>query len=274
MGFSGLAALAPDDVLEYLVLGLFAFLALSLVGGWLVDGLVDLRRGIELLRSDTLPIESVAFPPGPVEIAGTAHVADEVVRAPFSDAECLACEYEITRWHSGGPQSPGYDETIYEGRVHTRFYVEDDTASVLVDPAGALFNFEEHETRVFLEGSAPESLRRFLDDHPEYDLDTGWSRSTQTFVERRLEPGEHVHVYGIARYDPTVSGEAGTVNAVIEAPPPPGRSLRARLRARVTTPPFVISDTDERAAVRRLLAGAGFNLGLLVAGILFALFVL
>lgn len=176
----------------------------------------------------------------------------------------------------GGLQfSPGHDETIYKGRTQTRFYVEDETASVLINPAGALFNFEEHETSVLLKRSVPESLRRFLDEHPEFDLDaTWWNRSTQTFIERRLEPGEQVHVYGVARYDPTVSRRAGSVNAIIDASPPPSGSLLGRIRAQVTTPPYVISDTDERAAVRRLLARAGLNLGFIIAIILFIAFAL
>lgn len=270
-----MAVLPLETVVEYLIFGFFAVIFLSIVAGWFTEGLVYLRYGIEILRSDALPIALVASTPGPVEIAGTARVADEVVRAPFSDVACLACEYEITRWRQGGSDFAGYDETIYEGRTQTRFYVEDETASVLVDPTGAIFNFEDHETRVSVPRSVPESLRRFLDDHPEYDLDASrWNRSTQTFVERRLEPGEQVHVYGIARYDPTVSERSGTMNAIIDAPPAPSRSLLARLRARVATPPFVVSDTDERAALRRLLVGAGFKLGPFVAAVLFVAFFL
>lgn len=264
-----MALLAIETAIEYLIIGFFAVIFLPLVGAWLVEGLVYLWSSLKILRSDTLPIELVASTPGPVEITGTARIADEVVRAPFSDAECLACEYEITKWKGGVNDSVGYDETIYEGRAQTRFYVEDDTASVLVNPAGATFNFEEHETSVFTDDSVPESLRRFLDEHPKYDPEASWwTRSTQTFIERRLEPGEQVHVYGIARYDPTVSKHAGTVNAIIEAPPTSSRLL-AQLLPRITTPPFVISDTNERAALRRLLAGAGFNLGLIIATVLF-----
>lgn len=274
MASSVVAIFTLENIVEYLLIGVFAFSLLSLIGYWLVEGLVYLWFSVKVLKSDTLPIELVASTPGPIEIAGTARVADEVVRAPFSDVECLACEYEITKWRPGSDQSQGYDETIYEGRIQTRFYVEDETARVLVDPAGAMFNFEDHETSVFLKQELPESFQQFLEEHPEYDLDAGRSRSTQTFLERRLEPGEQVHVYGVARYDPTVSKHAGTVNAIIDAPPTPSRSLLARLRARATTPPYVISDTDERAALRRLLAGAGFNLGILIAILLFVVFLL
>lgn len=275
MALSGVALLTFENAIEYLFFGIFAVIVLSMVAGWLVEGLVYLWFSIKILRRDTVPIALVASTPGPVEIAGTARVADEVVRAPFSDVECLACEYEITKWHHGGRDSTGHDETIYEGRTQTRFYVEDDTASVLVDPAGALFNFEATETSVFFKRSVPESLRRFLDEHPEYDVDASWwNRSTQTFIERRLEPGEQVHVYGVARYDPIVSTHAGTVNAIIDAPPTPSGSLLTRLRGQVTTPPFVISDTDERAALWRLLAGVGLSFGFVIAVVLFIVFVI
>lgn len=274
MALPGVAVPPLEHVIEYLILGFFAVIFLPLVGAWLVEGFVYLWFSIRILKSDTLPIALVASTPGPVEITGTARVADEVVQAPFSGAECLACEYEITKWKGGVNDFAGCEETIYEGRTQTRFYVEDDTASVLVDPAGATFNFDDHETNVFSEKSVPESLRQFLDEHPRYDPNASWwNRSTQRFIERRLEPGEQVHVYGLARYDPTVSKHAGSIDAIIDAPPP-RRSLLARLRARVTTPPFVISDTDERAALRRLLADAGFQLGLVVAVILVIVFFL
>lgn len=276
MGLSGVVLLALETAIEYLIIGFFAVIFLSLIGAWLVEGLVYLWFSVKVLRSDALPIELVASTPGPIEIAGTARIADEVVRAPFSDVECLACEYEITKATGSTAQ---HETTIYEGRVQTRFYVEDERAAVLVDPAGAMFNFKDHETTVhpvglFRTKNVPASLRQFLDEHPEYDVDASqWTRSTQRFVERRLEPGEQVHVYGVARYDPTVSRRAGSVNAIIEVPATSSRLL-ARLWTRVRTPPFVISDTDERAALRRLLAGAGFNLGLIIAIVLFIVFFL
>lgn len=257
MGAPG-AVLPSGEDLAFVLFVVFLFLVVVAVGGvHSAKGLARLRRALRIVRSDTAPIWTLPSATGPVEVAGTARERpdDEPVRAPFSGERCLACEYEIVDLDGK------YTSTVHEGRVHAPFYVEDDTGSVLVDPAGATFNFEKHERYVGSKTDLTEPLVRFIEEHPRFDVDEGWFSTTRLFVERRLDPDEDVHVYGLPRYDPTVTRRPGSVNAVIEATPA-GRSALGRIRTWFTAPPFVISDGRETAAVRRLLIGAAYDLGI------------
>lgn len=212
---------------------------------------------------------------GPIELAGTVVPEREPFTSPFTGTECVIFEYEVeerrTRTQSTGKTTTTqtYWKTIAEGERVAPFRLEDDTGTVLVDPAGADLRLSaERAIRVDGGTEPPERIARYIradervDDQNRsidlrlFELKTGRDRK---FVERRLDVGEPVHVLGVARYDPSASTASGQVNAVVGRPasaaaPDPW----TRLRARFFGPPFVVSDTDERGAgLRVALPGLG-----------------
>ncbi|WP_458205571.1 GIDE domain-containing protein [Haladaptatus sp. NG-SE-30] len=240
----------------------------SLVGlAMLWYGGRDLLLAYRILTTD--PTDAASLADGaPVEVEGVARPQDGTTTAPFTGTECLAFEYEVKEEEH--TQHGQHWRTIDSGRYHVPFRVEDDTASVLVDPQGAEFRFSaERSINVHGGDRPPERIVSFIESNEDVDsedrtldlklfeLKTG---SDRKYIERRLDPGEPIHVLGEARYDTSAGRRGGEVNVVIER----GESV----------PRFLISDTDERGAAWRVAwSGLPYVLaGLLlltIAGLLF-----
>jgi hypothetical protein len=199
---------------------------------------------------------------GQIELEGTARPATGTVEAPFTGGECLVCDYEVEEYRSQGKGRSW--QTIDEGRLVVPFLVEDGTGSVLVEPAGVRTNLST-AAEIDVDGGAepPARIRRFIEATPDVDsentsvdlkvieLNTGNDRR---YVERRLDPGETVHVLGHARYGRDGLEYAGSVNALV-GPRLDGDadgSFVRRLRDRVGGPAFVVSDASGRGAAWRI----------------------
>lgn len=233
----------------FLATVVFSTLVLGLA--WTGEGLAHLARAVDLHRTATTRVRDIPVAAGPIELAGVARAADGPVPAPFSGTPCLVCEYEAVQ--SGGRMS----WTIADGRVGSRFLLEDDMGTVLLDAPNALLNAEEQFVDLPRdEADAPAAVRMVLANHP--DLRYGDLRGA-ILTERRIESGDSVHAYGMPRYDVPAGQQKATVNAVLSTPAPP-TSLHSRLRTWMTGVPFVISTGDERASVRRLIGTRLFEL--------------
>ena len=248
--------------------------ALSLVALVLVAfGVRELSLAYRILSRD--PDRVLDAPKGgPIELVGTVGPEGATLRSPFTDAECVAYEYEVTekrtRTQTTGKSTTTqtYWETIASGREAVPFRLEDDTGEVLVDPAGADLQLDaEHTIRVEGGTEPPEVIARYIRDdervddqnrsldHHQFELHTGNDRR---FVERRLDVGEPVHVLGVARY------------AVVGAPVQAANRWDG-LRARLVGPRFLVSDTTERGAgIRVALPGLA---AVLVGAVVLALLV-
>ncbi|AEH36760.1 GIDE domain-containing protein [Halopiger xanaduensis] len=239
--------------LDPFALGLLALaVAVSMVA--LGYGIAELRLAVLVFRSQP---DSVLETPGggPVELRGTAEPAGGVLRAPFTEAPCLAYEYVVEEERDS--KNGRHWATIASGDEYVPFRLDDGSGSVLIEPPGADFRLATDD-RIEVDGGTepPAPIARFIDrteavdsentsiDLHVFELRTGRDRR---FVERRLEPGETVHVLGTARYDPSPSRAAGDVNAAVGIDE---RALSAsrwlRLRHRLFGHPFVISDSSER----------------------------
>lgn len=233
-----------------------------------VYGLAELRLAARVLRSEP---DSVLETPrgGHVELRGTARPVNErrVLRSPFTDTPCLVCEYAVEEEHD--TRNGRTWTTVDSGSEYVPFRLEDGSGSVLIEPPGANLRLET-DTRIDVDGGTkpPRTIARYIDETDAVDdqertvdlrlfeLRTGKDRR---FRERLLEPGDTVHVLGTARYDTTVSRDAGQVNAAV------GIDERAlspsswiRLRHRLVGDPFVITDsTERRLGVRALAYGLG-----------------
>lgn len=147
--------------------------------------------------------------PGPVEIVGTAEPAeDDPLRAPFSEADCLAGYWEIEEWEESGKHSSWRTEG--SGHVSTPFYVDDGTDRVLVRPDGATLDIDagtEEVLEVGADENPPGAVREFLDlDATPGDpsrallpaLDWGQQVGDRRYRQDLLRPGERVYVHGTA----------------------------------------------------------------------------
>ena len=260
-----------------------AFLALAaLVSlGLLAFGARELSVAYRILSREP---DAVLDAPrgGPIELVGTVVPEETSLRAPFTDTECVAYEYEVqekrTRTQNTGKTTTTqtYWETIASGDEATPFRLRDDTGAVLVDPTGADLRLSaERAIRVDGGTEPPERIARYIreDDRVDdqnrridlrlFELKTGKDRK---FVERRLDVDGPVHVLGVARYDTTASKESGQVNAVVAAPEEATSESRlTRLRWRLFGPRYLVSDTTARGAgLRVALPGLAAFLGGLV----------
>ncbi|HKL27713.1 MAG TPA: hypothetical protein VJ898_00475 [Natrialbaceae archaeon] len=276
----------PGDPVFTVLIGLVGVIAL----GAGVRSLVRYRR----VRAPATPIISIDA--GPVEVSGIASPrGDETLRSTFTDTPCLVCRTRIEAYYPsllGDADSFGVDEFVFSDEWRTKhdetasvpFYVDDGTASVLVDPEGADLRFETHETTLAVGDSIPDSVREFVES-AYASGDAPWARRLLQdgersrldelatdlelagpiewrFVEERLDVESPVHVLGVASPRRTAANEVGVVHAVV------GKAVRrvadggGRIdSSRRSKRPFVISDRSEQDVEEDLLVSAQLELG-------------
>lgn len=242
----------------------------ALVAGYfLFDGGRRLRTVYHILQNDPLDVRSVNGHSGPVEIEGTAVPDDDhgTITAPFSGAECLACSYEVQELRSSGKHSSW--QTLDEGQGGVDFLVDDGTGRVRVDPHGSDIRLDGDTLSVSPGTVLPDRLANYVESTEEVDKQDGTmdllvtevnTGNKQRFIERRLDVGETVYVYGEAFEERSGGWGSGMVNAVV--------------RRGERTPVFVVSDAPERATAWRIARGAlvatGFGAVFLLVVLVFA----
>ncbi len=244
----------PLQSVGALFAGVFGLVGVVLVGYAGRELLVAYR----LARTDPTPVADLPNVSGPVEIEGRALVHGGTFESPFSATACLACEWRVEEERHDDDGT--HWVTVASGSEAVPFRVEDDTANVLVYPAGADFRLaDEPPVRIPGGERPPDRIQRFIDTNEDVgpedttfevgplSITTGEDRR---YYEARLDPDEPVYVYGTPVYSPGVGDAVGQVNATME--PGDGR--------------FIVSDTDESGVVRRVVVGA---LVPLLVGLLF-----
>ncbi|MFW6382617.1 MAG: GIDE domain-containing protein [Haloferacaceae archaeon] len=204
-----------------------------------------LRPVYRILRNEPTPVRELVYHSGPAEIEGTAAGDEKGVTAPFTGKTCLAYEYEVQELRSSGKSN--YWETLDEGGAAAPFLVEDETGTVQVDGPAAELHLEAHTLRLDPGEEPPPRIAEYLRESEDVDpqdrtidlvvteLNVG---NDQKFIERRLDVGESVHVYGHVERAPAGEWGSGVVDALLTA----GEET-----------PLVVSDTSERGAAWRLL---------------------
>ncbi|WP_195893023.1 GIDE domain-containing protein [Halopiger djelfimassiliensis] len=184
----------------------------------------DLRKSRTIVTADPRSIGEVSARSGPIEVEGTAVPADEhgTVTGPFTETDCLAYTYSAQGKRGSGPDdAPRSDDGTYdvldEGKASTRFYVEDETGRVLVDPAGATFEFtpETHYNAPL--SDTPEPVEEYMQRNPEtrppdtllHPVVSTILRNHNRFVERRLDIGDTVYITGYKR--PATEGDSAEI---------------------------------------------------------------
>ncbi|MFC7073482.1 GIDE domain-containing protein [Halovenus rubra] len=226
-------------------------IVLTLVGGIVLGyGMRELRPVYHILTNDPIPVKDLVYHDGPAEVEGTTAPTEEEKRvtAPFSDVDCLACEYKAQELRSNGKSN--YWKTLDEGATAAPFLVEDRTGSVRVDPAGATLKFAQQEVKVPGGEEPPETIAQYIrqtdEVEPQHDetvdivvteLNVG---NDQRFIERRLDINESVYVYGDVERAPPGEWGATLVDAILTRGP---------------SDILIISDTSERGTAWRLAKG-------------------
>lgn len=144
-----------------------------------------------MARSDPVDVRQLAAESGKVELTGTAQTHEAADRVPVTDTETLLCEWVISQ--SGGSESNEKGSATYKNP----FVLENDTGSVLVDPDGATLQLEQStEIGVDPDETPPTPIVEFLESTRWLSAD---SPTCRWYRESRLDPGDHVHVYGPVR---------------------------------------------------------------------------
>jgi hypothetical protein len=117
------------------------------------------------LIRDTPPesIQSVAM--GRTEVQGQILPSDRVYDQPFTEGQCVYCEYEVKEYKKSGDDDKSW-QTIDSGSYGTSFYVDDGTGQILVDPSEeTIYEISDEydtEIRVGNGESPPDTVHDFL----------------------------------------------------------------------------------------------------------------
>jgi len=238
-------------------------IAAVLVGFGLVLAGVGVRYGLRSARIawryPPTTVREAVETGGIVDIEGTAEPIDSVVASPYDGQECLV--YEATRKRRAVKSDW---RTEAESRHGVPFLVTDDTGGILVDPADATLELATGTS--FHAEQQSEDPAEDLAGAARREHDGGLRSSlgvrqvprsvVRRFEERRIDPGELVHVRG-----PVHSDAAGART---------GGALSAAIRGTVDEPVF-LSDTDQRTTMLRMgltsVLGLVFGAALLWAAV-------
>jgi len=214
------------EVVQVLMAG--GVVAAAAVGLYLLYwGASNLSTGWTIWRNDPINAGSVRHVDGIVEVQGTVEaLKDHLLTAKYTNTPAVAYEYkkqEKKRKQTTDGETEHRWVTVESGTATQPFYVADETGKVAVDPDNATVSLDTNQ----LSG--------------DMSLEIGsLSIGSQTkLFEGRLEPGDHVHVYGQKREPPERDGPGGEPVYIADGE---------------QTDTFTVSDTTESGTVLRYLA--------------------
>ncbi len=260
-------------------LGMVVDLFVAMLGGWLLVygfSLLREKRLIENVPRST--VRSVAM--GFAEISGAAREKGPLT-APLSGLPCVYFRYVIEEERSNGRNGREW-VTIDQGESPVPFYVEDETGSMLVDPAGAETVIKVGYQTVRRDEGLFSKRKRYTEWHiitGERICVVGTVREAHDMVrERQARLNERLHdlkkdPQALARFDTDKNGQIsseewdGAVRAVKdemlheevrrEPGKPEDEIVIGKGRDETT---FVISDRSGASLVRGLAIKSGLSL--------------
>lgn len=228
----------------------------------------NLWDALRIYRGEPVAVADVVNDPGPAELQGVAQADAGTVRSPFSDSECLVCEWAVEREYVQDELADSEWEPVVEGLVGGPFALEDGTARCRVEPAGSDRQLQPHRVSVPHGSKLLDHLAAFAADYPAIETrpnDGGNPTAARNyrFVERRLDVGEECYVYGYAHYESGVGSGGGWVNVVVNGDGV-RRFLLADTRARG------VAWTLTKTALGGVVAGLAVLAGSVLAYVVFA----
>ncbi len=206
----------------------------------------------------TCKVRSIAM--GLVEVAGTAK-PKKLLKGPFSGKECVYYKYAIEEYRRTGKHSRWVK--VKEGSSKERFYLEDDTGQVLVDPAGAEIDIPlDYESESGLGKDPPETVKNFISSAGLSHEGFLGMNKTMRYREYHIAPRDTLYVVGTADDNPEVEE---------------GIAVKGHEDVMIGKDDnwFYISDTSEKKVLKKLsLKAWGSMLGgpALIIGCLFYIF--
>lgn len=170
-GLAQLGELVSTNGTELAILSVVVLVCLA----GLVVGIRKAYDAYAIWSNEPIPAGEVHTADAEVEVEGTAEPIAETTDAPYTDTPSVAYRYKKERRKTRADDDGGterYWGTVASGYDAVPFLVTDDTGEVAIDPADATLEAgTDHRSR-------SGNIRR---------------------TERRLEPGDDVHVYGQRR---------------------------------------------------------------------------
>ncbi|OAQ51611.1 hypothetical protein HTG_16265 [Natrinema mahii] len=174
-------------------------------------GSQDIIKFYTITCTDTHSIGSISQQDSTIEVEGNAVPNDEhgTVTGLFTETDCLAYTYSAQGALGSGPDDApqsddGRFDVLDEGSEYTKFYVEDETGQILVDPAGAKFEFTPEMYYNAPLSDTPEPVKEYMQRNPStkppdiviHPIVSHILKNHNRFVERRLNIGDTVYITG------------------------------------------------------------------------------
>lgn len=170
---------------------------------------LKLKRFIE--TTPTSKVRSLAI--GRVEIYGEVVPAEKkTIKSPILGKDCVYYQYKIEELRKSKDSS--YWAVIDQMTDDVRFFLKDDTGSVMVEPARANINIPaDFQNKYTSFNSIPDNIKSFLAS--ENIKCKTWLGSSKTlrFTEFVIEPGDKLYILGYAGNNPFVKDGTAKDNA-------------------------------------------------------------
>jgi hypothetical protein len=187
------------------------FILISILG--FVIGVVIFYTGLSALflkrlieNIPTSKVGSAAL--GLVEVCGIVVPCGKCLTSPFTEKDCVCYACTVEEWAGNK-----WDKVISE-ESRTRFYLKDDTGSLLVDPKKG--RIDVPASYDICSGSSkdpPRSVLEFLKRNGLKHDDFLGGNKNMRFREHCIAPGETLYIMGTAKTDSETSPATHMINA-------------------------------------------------------------
>jgi len=186
---------SKPEILLFVIAGFFGgFVLLAL-------GFIWFRKRMLIENTPTSKVRSLAM--GLVEVYGKVASAGTMLKSPFGGDDCVYYKYHIDEYRQTGKNA--HWVTVRKGEERMRFYLDDGTGQVLVDPKGA--GIETSEDYRYDSGwgkDPPRMVMDFLDGNGmKHEGFLGTNKQLR-FIEHNIAPSDKLYVMGTAADNPFV----------------------------------------------------------------------
>jgi hypothetical protein len=188
-------------------------------------------------NTPTSKIRSMAI--GPVEINGeVVPPKGEILKSPFSVSDCVYYRYTIEEYRRSGKSSRWV--TVKKGEERIKFYVRDDTGTVLINSQGAEMDIpKDNEYDSSFLRHPPQAVENFLSSIGLRSEGFLGFEKKMRFREYFLAPKDNIYVFGTAAQNPYIHNSAvDCENLIVQK----GKNLKF----------YYISDSSEKDILNKL----------------------
>ena len=189
-----------DDLFGYSVIGFFAGLYIF------YRGFKNLRKKQLIENTPTSKVRSIAM--GQVEVIGTTKPFTKLIKSPFTNTPCVYYKWQVEEYRR--TKNSSYWAEIAKGDSKNKFYLEDNTGEVLVDPQGAEIDIQ-HDLQTQLK---TEIIDAFLTENKISSKAWFFGRQLR-YTEYYLTPKDTIYILGYAGKSSEVKSSAKNADLVM-----------------------------------------------------------